>query len=606
MPTVLQDDPLALDSKAGDVQNGDDSGTTGCKSDAQDSSSSSTSSCSGKSSTSSSSSSSSTTKEELPDQGQRSAKRKRAQGEVSAAPAADHDRAGDISGFGSAGSDEDSSVDLKLAEAVKNGPSSIQELFGWPHAAVEQLFRLGDAAGDADAVRLKGLRLVMTSDFSGMGTAELAVGMVLDAVKKHVATGETDGPLFLPYAAADISDVCRSFITSHSHPPLHIFGDLFGRLSKSALDGLAQKEELVNEVLQETCEKEKENLQMYGEQLLQAHMDTLSRPGSLLSKAKCDVHGKACPLPHSGLPMELHKQCQSEGCTMALSLNASGTECYDYSSMGEQKGLLGRTAKTFAVWVEERKRSAEDLLLHECTVRFRPAVLRQHLGHIYIFFSLIISPHHLGWPVHRPRRYTIGVKKGTLLFDHERFGSELNQLLRKPSVDCGILYCKTDTEETDIKMAMSKRYKKASQNSHFFSLLPAAKQKRVKFYRELPKVKQWLDEGKEVAVDLEQRPGSFPMANYLLPTLLRGSSMYLLQRGAPLSGQDLMMVMGIPVPCRDHVHHMPGFFKGQGKGSSLSSLNDRAIKSLTGNAMHSCVVGCLVLCMLRNARPQPQ
>ena len=29
----------------------------------------------------------------------------------------------------------------------------------------------------------------------------------------------------------------------------------------------------------------------------------------------------------------------------------------------------------------------------------------------------------------------------------DRFGSELNQLLRKPSVDCGILYCKTDTEE---------------------------------------------------------------------------------------------------------------------------------------------------------------
>ena len=81
--------------------------------------------------------------------------------------------------------------DLKLAEAVKNGPSSIQELFGWPHAAVEQLFRLGDAAGDADAVRLKGLRLVMTADFSGMGTAELAVGMVLDAVKKHVATGRS-------------------------------------------------------------------------------------------------------------------------------------------------------------------------------------------------------------------------------------------------------------------------------------------------------------------------------------------------------------------------------------------------------------------------------
>lgn len=128
--------------------------------------------------------------------------------------------------------------------------------------------------------------------------------------------------------------------------------------------------------------------------------------------------------------------------------------------VGDHMGSMWRPTETkshglhrFWVWLQ-------DLLLHECTVRFRPAVLRQHLGHIYIFFSLIISPHHLGWaisfdqmqspsivshlavrgltdclllpsshfslgagwPVHRPRRYTIGVKKGTLLFDHERSG----------------------------------------------------------------------------------------------------------------------------------------------------------------------------------------
>ena len=39
-----------------------------------------------------------------------------------------------------------------------------------------------------------------------------------------------------------------------------------------------------------------------------------------------DVHDKACPLPHVGLPAVLEQQRQSEGCATALSLNASGTE----------------------------------------------------------------------------------------------------------------------------------------------------------------------------------------------------------------------------------------------------------------------------------------
>ena len=51
-------------------------------------------------------------------------------------------------------------------------------------------------------------------------------------------------------------------------------------------------------------------------------------------------------------------------------------------------------------------------------------------------------------------------------------------------------------------MEMSKRYKKADGSSCFFSLLPAAKQKRVQFYKELPRIKQWLTDGKEVVTRL--------------------------------------------------------------------------------------------------------
>lgn len=39
------------------------------------------------------------------------------------------------------------------------------------------------------------------------------------------------------------------------------------------------------------------------------------------------------------------------------------------------------------------------------------------------------------------------------------------------------------------------------------------------------------------AVNMEQRPNTFPMANVLLPTLLRGASMWLMERGAPLTGE---------------------------------------------------------------------
>ena len=68
----------------------------------------------------------------------------------------------------------------------------MQGLFGWPKDAVKHLFEGVDGnAGDAGpgASMFKGLRLVTTSDFSGMGTAELAVHMVMDAVREHFAQG---------------------------------------------------------------------------------------------------------------------------------------------------------------------------------------------------------------------------------------------------------------------------------------------------------------------------------------------------------------------------------------------------------------------------------
>jgi len=143
------------------------------------------------------------------------------------------------------------------------------------------------------------------------------------------------------------------------------------------------------------------------------------------------------------------------------------------------------------------------------------------------------------------------------------------------------------------------------------------------------------------AVNLEQRPGSHPVAHYLMPTLLRASSMWLLQKGVSVAGedclvvnrlinhqysrqqqqqqqlinslrflfcsipsdcamlrllQDLLLIMGIPSQGRQHVHQTSQtLLKKLG-----SSMSERDLKSMSGNGMHVAVIGSLVLCVMKN------
>lgn len=62
------------------------------------------------------------------------------------------------------------------------------------------------------------------------------------------------------------------------------------------------------------------------------------------------MHNTTCPLPHITIPENLD----------ALSINVSGTECYDFSSMGTQRQLAGPTSRTLAIWICQRRRAKED------------------------------------------------------------------------------------------------------------------------------------------------------------------------------------------------------------------------------------------------------
>ncbi|CAK9053811.1 unnamed protein product [Durusdinium trenchii] len=190
--------------------------------------------------------------------------------------------------------------DIQLTEAweaAATGPSVLTELFQWPEHATATLWaQRGEGGTTAAAVamdnltKFHSLQLIMTSDFSGMGTAELAVEMALDA--------------------------------AHCNSPAHIFEDLFARLSKKAQDDIALSEKLTADTLVDMKNKDKEVLQLYGDNLLSEYMSA--------------QHDRVCPLPHVELPAATQKaQAKSK---FVLSFNEAAVK--QRLSKQYKKGML--------------------------------------------------------------------------------------------------------------------------------------------------------------------------------------------------------------------------------------------------------------------------
>jgi hypothetical protein len=89
-----------------------------------------------------------------------------------------------------------------------------------------------------------------------------------------------------------------------------------------------------------------------------------------------------------------------------------GTPCINWSSQGERSGMAGRTNMCFMVWLIDRVRCQEDLIVHECTPLFELKWLRQALGRTHDIMAMDLSPIDLGIPTQRRRKWTIMAKKG--------------------------------------------------------------------------------------------------------------------------------------------------------------------------------------------------
>lgn len=71
------------------------------------------------------------------------------------------------------------------------------------------------------------------------------------------------------------------------------------------------------------------------------------------------MHKRSCKLPHCTIPDMWGLLGESSAPGSILSVNVSGAECYDVSSMGTGKGLNGPTSRSLAIWLQQRERSKE-------------------------------------------------------------------------------------------------------------------------------------------------------------------------------------------------------------------------------------------------------
>ena len=113
------------------------------------------------------------------------------------------------------------------------GPRTLEETMLWCDYAFEKLEPiLGEAGRSWSEVASSfsdGCVLALTSHFSGVGTAEMAMSFIIDKFKS-LGAGDMD---VVCWSATDIDKTCIEILSNHTgtHSPKHVFGDILDRVS---------------------------------------------------------------------------------------------------------------------------------------------------------------------------------------------------------------------------------------------------------------------------------------------------------------------------------------------------------------------------------------
>ena len=149
-------------------------------------------------------------------------------------------------------------------------------------------------------------------------------------------------------------------------------------------------------------ESQEEKCKIYheiGKLIVQDHMGHRHQLGF------CDKHGKLC---------NVHDQEPVSESTFRIF--DAGSPCWSWSAYGhrEQEGHF--TMIGLYTWIGDILSVLPDAWIHECTPQFQPAILLEYLGRDYEIITMLLDQSvHFGVPALRKRRWTIGLRRQTIV-----------------------------------------------------------------------------------------------------------------------------------------------------------------------------------------------
>ena len=183
----------------------------------------------------------------------------------------------------------------------------------------------------------------------------------------------------------------------------------------------------------------------HGVALFDSFMRLLTSDQSLWSTTATCVQKHATGLgQHATQKLAARSMCPTP-VGLALQSSSQSTDSPQPIRIASVSGLSA-DSEQLAVWLAERFWCQEDLLLH-IGVCHTPTFAR-HLEKWLPQYEVIqptslLSPHHMGWPAHRPREYTVLLKKSSMeiVGGELAFQRTLQSLFRKCALRRGQLVC---------------------------------------------------------------------------------------------------------------------------------------------------------------------
>ena len=127
-------------------------------------------------------------------------------------------------------------------------------------------------------------------------------------------------------------------------------------------------------------------------------MEMLTNPAN---RAFLDSH--CAPCVKCGSECKLYEKPHPRKHCMVI--HAAGASCKDWSRRGLRRGLSGKTARPFLIWLAERVRRQEDIVIEECTEDADEHIIEKWMKPTHYIIVMVFGPDDIGWPVQRPRKW---------------------------------------------------------------------------------------------------------------------------------------------------------------------------------------------------------